>query len=339
MATALVVSPEEALEKDEKYNEIRRAIADLPQTWRDTFVLHFYKERTHQEIVQEQGISYDTVCKRISQARKRLKEKLSGYFLGEEGELGAKESARWSSSPTPPSRGKEQGPQEADVPTVKETARETAALEIVEMVVEERTKITMDSPEPKEPQSENVGEQLQGSEAPVLLATSTVTANGSARSQSPTPPARGEKQKTRPDRSKARNTGTLSAARECAPVVVSPAEGLRERLPSPQVVKEKPFVDGAIASYWSSWRENFIANVSGELPLWSRRPVVLPTATLDEKFRETGGAIAPLLERLREAFVGHFYEERTQTEKAEQHSWIAHAMVDKAGFVADFDTG
>ncbi len=77
-----VESPESCLEREEKYIQIRRAIADLPERLRETFTLHFYEELTHKEIAERQGISYDNVCRRICLAKKKLKEKLSNYFLG-----------------------------------------------------------------------------------------------------------------------------------------------------------------------------------------------------------------------------------------------------------------
>jgi RNA polymerase sigma-70 factor (ECF subfamily) len=52
---------------------------------RETFSLHFYNELSYPEIVQQQEISYDNVCKRISQTRKILREELRGYFIEEEG--------------------------------------------------------------------------------------------------------------------------------------------------------------------------------------------------------------------------------------------------------------
>ena len=76
--------PIRALETDEKRMAIRGAIDNLPARLRETFILHFYREFSHQEIVQEQGISYQKVCKRISQARKILGEELRGYFIGED---------------------------------------------------------------------------------------------------------------------------------------------------------------------------------------------------------------------------------------------------------------
>jgi RNA polymerase sigma factor (sigma-70 family) len=85
---ALVCSedtPEIILETQEKNIEIRRAIENLPSRLRETFILHFYQQLSYREIAQQQEISYDNVCKRISQARKILKEELRGYFIGEDG--------------------------------------------------------------------------------------------------------------------------------------------------------------------------------------------------------------------------------------------------------------
>ncbi|MEH1865090.1 MAG: sigma-70 family RNA polymerase sigma factor [Nostoc sp.] len=77
-------TPESAMETDEKRIVIRRAIDNLPIRLRETFILHFYQELSHQEIVEQQGISYQNVCKRISQARTILREELREYFIGED---------------------------------------------------------------------------------------------------------------------------------------------------------------------------------------------------------------------------------------------------------------
>ncbi|WP_237397172.1 sigma-70 family RNA polymerase sigma factor [Okeania sp. KiyG1] len=77
-----IATPESCLEREEKSTEIRQAIANLPKTLRETFILHFYQELTHTEIAQRQGITYENVSRRISRARKQLKEKLSSYFRG-----------------------------------------------------------------------------------------------------------------------------------------------------------------------------------------------------------------------------------------------------------------
>ncbi len=84
---ALVCSEDTAqiiLETEEKNIEIRRAIENLPSRLRKTFILHFYQQLSYQEICEQQEISYDNVCKRISQARKILREELREYFIGED---------------------------------------------------------------------------------------------------------------------------------------------------------------------------------------------------------------------------------------------------------------
>ncbi|MBE9212016.1 RNA polymerase sigma factor [Plectonema cf. radiosum LEGE 06105] len=84
---ALVCSedtPEIILETQEKNIQIRRAIENLPSRLRETFALHFYQQLSYREIAQQQEISYDNVCKRISQARKILREELREYFIGED---------------------------------------------------------------------------------------------------------------------------------------------------------------------------------------------------------------------------------------------------------------
>jgi RNA polymerase sigma-70 factor (ECF subfamily) len=78
-------TPEIALETGEKRIVIRRAIDNLPRRLRETFILHFYQELSYPEIAQQQEISYQNVCKRISQARAILREELRGYFIEEEG--------------------------------------------------------------------------------------------------------------------------------------------------------------------------------------------------------------------------------------------------------------
>ena len=75
--------PFSALETEERKMAIRGAIDNLPIRLRETFILHFYQQFSHQEIVQEQEISYANVCKRISQARKILREQLRKHFIEE----------------------------------------------------------------------------------------------------------------------------------------------------------------------------------------------------------------------------------------------------------------
>ncbi|NET56362.1 MAG: sigma-70 family RNA polymerase sigma factor [Symploca sp. SIO2E6] len=77
-------TPESAVETDEQRVVIRRAIDNLSPRLRETFILHFYQDLSYSEIAQQQEISYPNVCKRISQARRILREELRGYFVGEE---------------------------------------------------------------------------------------------------------------------------------------------------------------------------------------------------------------------------------------------------------------
>ncbi|GGA06308.1 RNA polymerase sigma factor [Okeania sp. KiyG1] len=113
ITTGTVECPESVLEREERSERIRGAIAELPEKYRETFILHFYRELSHKEIAEQQGISYDNVCKRISLARKRLKEKLSAYFLESESEVSAKGHSSLQMSvesqfPTPEENGEKQ---------------------------------------------------------------------------------------------------------------------------------------------------------------------------------------------------------------------------------------
>src|SRR5919199_5676688 len=73
-------TPDSAVETGERRIMIRRAIDNLPTRLRETFILHFYQELSYPEIAEQQEISYQNVCKRISQARKILQQELRGYF-------------------------------------------------------------------------------------------------------------------------------------------------------------------------------------------------------------------------------------------------------------------
>ena len=111
--TGTVECPESVLEREEISDRIRGAIAQLPEKCRETFILHFYRELSHTEIAQQQGISYDNVCKRISLARKQLKEELSAYFRESESEVEANSNSSLqmsgsSQSPTPEDNGEKQ---------------------------------------------------------------------------------------------------------------------------------------------------------------------------------------------------------------------------------------
>ncbi len=81
-------TPLTSLETEERRMAIRGAIDYLPTRLRETFILHFNDKLSHQEIAEKQVISYLNVCKRISQARKILRESLRKNFI--EGERGCK---------------------------------------------------------------------------------------------------------------------------------------------------------------------------------------------------------------------------------------------------------
>jgi RNA polymerase sigma-70 factor (ECF subfamily) len=61
---------------------IHRVIEDLPPRLREPFVLYFIEEKSYQDIAQELGISYDNLCKRISQARGIVQKRLTRYLSG-----------------------------------------------------------------------------------------------------------------------------------------------------------------------------------------------------------------------------------------------------------------
>lgn len=131
--TGTVECPESVLERDERSDRIRGAIAELPSKCRETFILYFYRELSYKEIADRQGISYDNVCKRISLARKQLKEKLNAYFLESESEVSAKghsslQMSGSSQSPTLEENGeKQQQRRSQDDKSVLET--ETVSVE------------------------------------------------------------------------------------------------------------------------------------------------------------------------------------------------------------------
>jgi len=130
-------TPEMVLETEEKKIAIGSAIDNLPGRLHQTFILHFYQELSYREIAQQQNISYQNVCKRISQARAILGEELRGYFIGED------ETDR-ELSVTPPLVATEPANKEKSQPNaeveliVSETVTSSFAVEEVESVVGEK---------------------------------------------------------------------------------------------------------------------------------------------------------------------------------------------------------
>ena len=82
VAASSVKTPEEFLENEEIWEQIARAVANLPEATRETYKLHYYQRLGNEEIAQKQGLSYSAVSQRISRAKRRLAEKLKDYFGG-----------------------------------------------------------------------------------------------------------------------------------------------------------------------------------------------------------------------------------------------------------------
>lgn len=74
--------PAEQLATQEFYDQLRRAIADLPEVFRTTIVLREIEGMAYEEIAEITGVSLGTVKSRIARARQRLQEQLQGYLDG-----------------------------------------------------------------------------------------------------------------------------------------------------------------------------------------------------------------------------------------------------------------
>jgi RNA polymerase sigma factor (sigma-70 family) len=150
-------TPASALEREDKKMVIRRAIDELPALMRETFILHFYEELSHQEIAERQEIPYQNVCKRISQARAILAKKLRGYFIGEDGTEPATAKV-----PAKPAKSKKAAQTAAQVePILPETVTLSEQLQESEEVSD------LALGEPQEISGQNVGERI--CEVPAIL--------------------------------------------------------------------------------------------------------------------------------------------------------------------------
>lgn len=77
--------PEEALLDKERLQELRRAVADLPEGYRAALVLHHYQRLRYRQVAEILGLPEKTVATRIHRAKLMLKHRLlSG---GESGAL------------------------------------------------------------------------------------------------------------------------------------------------------------------------------------------------------------------------------------------------------------
>ncbi|MDE5120617.1 MAG: sigma-70 family RNA polymerase sigma factor [Trichodesmium sp. St19_bin1] len=144
-----VDTPEKALEKAEQASAIKQAIASLPERLHETFRLHYYQQLSHKEIASEQEISYENVCKRICLARKHLKQQLSGYFRGTDGDVrGTSEQGKRSSCQGQRSREQEEKRETGETRELKENL-ENLDLEMSTVLVEQESVEAMEAEIPE----------------------------------------------------------------------------------------------------------------------------------------------------------------------------------------------
>ena len=74
--------PDEDLTTREFYDQLRSAIADLPEVFRTTIVLREIQGLAYEEIAEMTGVSLGTVKSRIARARQRLQLELQKYLDG-----------------------------------------------------------------------------------------------------------------------------------------------------------------------------------------------------------------------------------------------------------------
>ncbi|MFN4280672.1 sigma-70 family RNA polymerase sigma factor [Thermosynechococcus sp.] len=73
-------SPDDRLHTDEFYDQLQRAIANLPEAFRTTIVLREIEGLSYEEIAQITGASLGTVKSRIARARQRLQLELQPHL-------------------------------------------------------------------------------------------------------------------------------------------------------------------------------------------------------------------------------------------------------------------
>ena len=73
-------SPDEHLSTNEFYDQLREAIADLPDAFRTTIVLREIDGLAYEEIAAMTGVSLGTVKSRIARARSKLQSVLQNYL-------------------------------------------------------------------------------------------------------------------------------------------------------------------------------------------------------------------------------------------------------------------
>ena len=73
-------SPDEQMTTREFYEQLREAIADLPEAFRTTIILREIEGLSYEEIAELTGVSLGTVKSRIARARSRLQTQLQSYL-------------------------------------------------------------------------------------------------------------------------------------------------------------------------------------------------------------------------------------------------------------------
>lgn len=76
--------PDENLTTREFYDQLRDAIADLPEVFRSTIVMREIQGLAYEEIAEITGVSLGTVKSRIARARLRLQSQLQTYLDGKQ---------------------------------------------------------------------------------------------------------------------------------------------------------------------------------------------------------------------------------------------------------------
>ncbi len=73
-------SPDEQMTTREFYEQLREAIADLPEAFRTTIILREIEGLSYEEIAELTGVSLGTVKSRIARARSKLQTQLQSYL-------------------------------------------------------------------------------------------------------------------------------------------------------------------------------------------------------------------------------------------------------------------
>ena len=76
------ISPDEALSTQEFYEQLHKAVQNLPESFRQTIVLREIQGLSYEEISEITQVSLGTVKSRIARARSRLQDMLTPYLEG-----------------------------------------------------------------------------------------------------------------------------------------------------------------------------------------------------------------------------------------------------------------